>query len=63
MKQTETHDTDTGMMVAIKDGRNEPWHIAYPEGDDRFYGSISEVRARMRAIAKNVEAGTAAIKG
>ncbi|PZP20164.1 MAG: hypothetical protein DI607_00645 [Sphingomonas hengshuiensis] len=31
-------------------GADEPWMIAYPEGQDRFYGSEREVRAHIRQL-------------
>ena len=31
-------------------GADEPWMIAYPEGQDRFYGTEREVRAHIRQL-------------
>ena len=31
-------------------GAEEPWMIAYPEGQDRFYGTEREVRAHIRQL-------------
>jgi hypothetical protein len=34
----------------------EPWEIAYPWGDDRFYGTRAQVESRMRKRIAAVEA-------
>lgn len=31
-------------------GADEPWIIAYPQGQDRFYGTEPEVRAHIRQL-------------
>ena len=53
--QTETLETDDGMVEAIKEGRDEPWHIAHPWGDERFYGSRPEVKARIKSLVKEAQ--------
>ncbi len=45
-------ETDDGLAEATKDAQGEPWEIAYPWGDDRFYGTKSEVEKRMRKRIK-----------
>ncbi len=56
--QNVTLNTSLGEAVAVRGemattGQRE-WNIAYPWGDDRFYGTKGEVTKRMRAnIAEN----------
>ena len=50
--QTQTQETSMGTIESIKEGQGEPWHIAHPWGDERFYGSVAEVKQRMTQITK-----------
>lgn len=44
--------------TATRGNDSEPWEIAYPEGGDRFYGDVREVKARMKAIMATLGADT-----
>ncbi len=49
-QQEVTVDVDGGeTATATKEAPSEPWEIFYPWGGDRFYGTVTEVRARMQA--------------
>jgi len=51
--------TSLGMAEAVREtGKADdiPWEIHYPWGDDKFYGTASQVKARMKKnIAENDE--------
>lgn len=40
-------ETSLGNAEAVSTGAGE-WHIGYPWGDQRFYGTRSEVQREMR---------------
>jgi len=44
---------------AVKDAQNDPWVISYPNGGDRFFGTVGEVKARMRAELVKTQAADA----
>lgn len=48
--------TSQGEAIATRDSARDPWHIQYPWGDDRFYGSMSETATRMQAHIDRCEA-------
>lgn len=54
--QTVTLPTSLGCAEATRASLNSPWEIGYPWGDDRFYGTEDEVRARMTARIAEYEA-------
>ena len=39
--------TSDGDGEATKSASGEPWHVCLPEGDFRFYGSVSEVKREI----------------
>jgi len=41
-------ETEDGMSEATKPAQDEAWEISYPWGGDRFFGSKSQVEARMK---------------
>lgn len=45
-------ETSMGPAEAIREKKGDPWHIGYPWGDDDFYGTEAQVRARMK---KNIK--------
>lgn len=49
-------ETSLGKAEATKAKQSDPWTINYPWGGDTFYGTVPEVKARMRKnIAENDE--------
>jgi hypothetical protein len=54
--ETVTLDLPNGdVYTAVRDCSSEPWDISFPEGDSRYFGSVSQVRARMKQIRREVE--------
>ena len=49
-KQTVMIPSSQGDIEATKAGQGEPWHIAHPWGDERFYGSKTELKKRCEKI-------------
>lgn len=47
--------TKEGDAVATKESHGGPWHIGYPWGDKRFYGTRSEVRREMIADIRKAQ--------
>jgi len=45
-------ETEDGTAEATKGAQDEPWEIGYPWGDDRFFGSKSQVEAHMKKRIK-----------
>ena len=48
-------ETELGEAEAMQEGLNEQWNISYPWGHDRFYGTESQVRIRMRRTIETEE--------
>jgi hypothetical protein len=48
--QRESLSTDIGPIDAIKDGREQPWQIHHPAGEERFFGSVAEVKRKLKKI-------------
>lgn len=44
---TITVPCDEGNVEAIRDRKTGAWHIGYPWGDEDFFGTIMQVKARM----------------
>lgn len=40
------------VYTAIKDERDSPWEISFACGDDRFYGSVPEVKRHIAGLIK-----------
>ena len=45
-------ETPDGQGEAIKEDRNQPWHVALPTGDFDFYGDVTAVRAEIKRRLK-----------
>lgn len=45
-------DDDGGIYEATKEGQGEYWTIAFPRGDDKFYGTVPAVEAHMKGLIK-----------
>ena len=41
-------ETSDGMAEAIKGTQNDYWVIDYPWGGDKFYGTVTQVKSRMK---------------
>lgn len=50
MNQEVVVEHDEGDIHAVKSARDEPWHIAAPWTDERFFGSVPECKARIKEI-------------
>ena len=50
-------ETPDGEGEAIKDGIDEPWLIAVPTGDSRFYGSAESAKRHVRSILRGIYPG------
>ena len=45
--QTVTVETNSSIAEATKEAQGEPWEIGYPDRNDRFYGTRTQVHTRM----------------
>ncbi len=51
-------DNEGGLVYCTKDSANDAWDINYPFGSDRFYGTVAELKAKVKAAiveANNLE--------
>ena len=45
-------ETPDGLGEATKTDRNEPWHVALPSTEFDFYGSSTQVKAKIKKIIR-----------
>ena len=47
-------ETEDGAGEAVKLGRDEPWHVAAPTVDFRWYGSVPEIKKKIESMVGGV---------